>query len=250
MLYYSIKSEGNEVMSELKHVISFSGGKDSTALLLKMIELNKQIDEVVFIDSTVEFPEIYDHISKVEKFINIPIKKLSPKHSFIYYLGTHVKKSGQIGYGFPDFNNRWCTELLKRQPIKTYFRLKNYTNVIEYHGIAYDERERTLKNKSDNRVIKYPLVDLKMTEADCLKYCYDKGLDFNGLYEKFDRISCWCCPMKKIKELYVLYTQYPELWEKLKEMQSLSFRRFRMDYSIEELEVKFNSEKYKQMMCF
>jgi tRNA(Ile)-lysidine synthase TilS/MesJ len=37
-------------------VVSFSGGKDSTAMLLKMLELGEPIDEVVCCDTYKEFP--------------------------------------------------------------------------------------------------------------------------------------------------------------------------------------------------
>ena len=53
---------------KIKHIVSFSGGKDSTAMLLMMIENNK-IDEIIFLDTTVEFPQMYEHIEKVEKYI-------------------------------------------------------------------------------------------------------------------------------------------------------------------------------------
>ena len=32
----------------MKHIVSFSGGKDSTAMLIMMIEKGMQIDEIVF----------------------------------------------------------------------------------------------------------------------------------------------------------------------------------------------------------
>lgn len=38
------------------YVVSFSGGKDSTAMLLRLLELNYPIDEVVCCDTYKEFP--------------------------------------------------------------------------------------------------------------------------------------------------------------------------------------------------
>lgn len=38
------------------HVVSFSGGKDSTAMLLWMLELGMTVDEIIFCDTGVEFP--------------------------------------------------------------------------------------------------------------------------------------------------------------------------------------------------
>ena len=48
-------------------VVSFSGGKDSTAMLLRMIELGEHIDEVVCCDTYKEFPAMYRHIEKVRR---------------------------------------------------------------------------------------------------------------------------------------------------------------------------------------
>ena len=32
----------------VKHIVNFSGGKDSTAMLLRMLEENMQVDEIIF----------------------------------------------------------------------------------------------------------------------------------------------------------------------------------------------------------
>lgn len=85
-----------------------------------------------------------------------------------------------------------------------------------------------------------------MTEKDCLEYCYAKGFNWNGLYEKFNRVSCWCCPLKSLKELKVLYKEYPNLWNKLKYWQENTYRKFRSRYSIQELEDKFKTEIEKE----
>ena len=227
----------------MKHIVSFSGGKDSTGMLLKMVDEGMTIDEIVFIDTGMEFPEIYNHIEKVSLYINRKITVLKPKHTYEYYLGEHVKKNGQIGYGHPDWKNRWCTQVLKKDVIKRYFREHQVPlkERIEYHGIAYDEQQRAKKNSE--KIVKYPLINFKMTGKDALRYSYDKGFDFGGLYNKFVRVSCWCCPLKRLGEMKVLYLEYPQLWKKLKEMDAKSRRRFRMDYTLEELEAKFESKR-------
>ncbi len=35
----------------MKYIVSFSGGKDSTAMLLRMLEENVQVDEILFCDT-------------------------------------------------------------------------------------------------------------------------------------------------------------------------------------------------------
>lgn len=51
------------------HAVSLSGGKDSTCLLLLMIERGLPIDAVIWADTGMEFPEMYGHISKVDEHL-------------------------------------------------------------------------------------------------------------------------------------------------------------------------------------
>lgn len=228
-----------------KHIVSFSGGKDSTAMLLMMIEKEIKIDEIIFLDTGAEFPDMYDHIKKVENYINRKIIILKAENNFEYMMLHYEKKKGknkgQKGYSWPDFRNRWCTQYLKKSVISKY--LKKYKNdeIIEFHGIAADEVERLNKNKEKN--IRYPLAEWNISEKQALQYCYDKGFTWNGLYKNFDRVSCWCCPLKSLKELKILYKKYPELWTNLEEWDNKTYRKFRSDYSIKELSKKFEGER-------
>ena len=229
------------------YIVSFSGGKDSTAMLLLLLKKGYPIDEIIMCDTGMEFDDMYKHIEKVKRSINIPITILKSEKSFEYYMFDHVKTKGKNkgskGYSWPDFRNRWCTSNLKQKIISQYLREKypkNDYEIWEYHGIALDEVQRTQKNNNKNCL--YPLVEWQMTEADCLQYCYDNGYDWNGLYRKLGRVSCWCCPLKSIKELKVLYKEFPEYWEKLKEWDNKTYRKFRADYSIEQLEERFKKE--------
>ena len=62
------------------------------------------------------------------------------------------------------------------------------------------------------------------------------------MYKKFNRVSCWCCPLKSLKELKILYKEYPEYFKKLKEYEEKTYRKFRADYSIKELGTRFAKE--------
>ena len=112
----------------IKHIVSFSGGKDSTAMLLMMLEKGLQIDDIVFMDTGVEFSEMYEHINKVENYIGRPITRLKAEEDFEYMLLEYEKKKGknkgQKGYSFPDFRNRWCTNYFKQIVIKKYLKEK------------------------------------------------------------------------------------------------------------------------------
>ena len=86
-----------------------------------------------------------------------------------------------------------------------------------------------------------------MSEKDCLNYCYTKGFDWdeNGveLYDVLDRVSCWCCSNKNLKELKNIYLYLPDYWYKLKALQSRIDRPFRRDgKTIFDLEERFRKE--------
>ena len=230
------------------NIVSFSGGKDSTAMLIMMIERGIHIDDIIFCDTGMEFPGMYKHIDKVEKYIGRKITRVRSEKTYEYYLGEHKKRNGCIGYGHPDFFNRWCTQVLKKTPYARY--IKKYIDIVEYHGIAFDEKERADRNRENGRVIKYPLVEWEVTEPQALQYCYDRGFDWEGLYEDFNRVSCWCCPLSQINELRMLYNKYPDLWSELKRIDKKSFRRFRFDYSVDDLEKKFIAESRQGVFEF
>jgi 3'-phosphoadenosine 5'-phosphosulfate sulfotransferase (PAPS reductase)/FAD synthetase len=170
----------------MKQIVSFSGGKDSTAMLLKMLEDNWIIDEIIFCDTGKEFPQIYRHIEKVKAYIkekyNKEITTLKAEKNFDYYMFEHVKtrgkNKGKKGYGWATMRARWCTTLLKNNVIDNYLKKYKEIGYTEYIGIAYDEPKR-IKNKS------YPLVEYEMTEKDCLQYCYEKGFDWERSLRTF-----------------------------------------------------------------
>lgn len=181
-------------MDKLLHIVSFSGGKDSTAMLLMMLERGMPVDEIVCCDTGKEFPAMYEHWKKVQAYIGREITILRADKSYDYWMFEHEKtkgsRKGTKGYGWPDMFRRWCTKALKTQVLDRYYKKLSGTNIQEYVGIAFDEKERC-KDKN------YPLVDWGITEKQALEYCYSKGFDWDGLYERFDRVSCWCCPLKK-----------------------------------------------------
>ena len=226
------------------NIVSFSGGKDSTAMLLMMIEKGIKVDRVICIDTTKEFPQMYEHIKKVQEIIE-PLKIETLKFDFDYYFSKHIKtkgkNKGKKGYGWPCFSMRWCTGE-KKNCIRLFMKQFNNSEVINFQGIAYDEKERTTRNKFLPYKVQYPLVDWQITEKQALEYCYSKGLDWDGLYEKFYRVSCWCCPLSRIGELRILYNDFPELWKELEEMDKKTFRKFRSDYSVKDLSNKFANE--------
>lgn len=206
----------------MKYIASVSFGKDSLAMLLILIEKRYKLDEVIFYDTGMEFQAIYNIRDKVKQLLkdrNIKYTELKPKEPFLYkMLEKEVHKrdgSIQYGYGVCGGKCRWGTTE-KNITISKYLKEQYGQDYREYIGIASDETKRIEKERNEHKLL--PLVNWKMTEKDCLEYCYDKGFywEENGirLYDILDRVSCWCCANKNKKELDNLYVYLPEYWKK------------------------------------
>ena len=229
------------------HLVSFSGGKDSTAMLLHMMELGYKIDEVLSCDTGVEFPEMYQHIKKVRQIVEkagIKFTILKAEKSFEYYLIHHEYKDKK-GYSWATPVSRWCTSFLKRDVIKKYLATLNKRyKVVQYVGLAHDEQYRIEREAAKGHI--HPLADWGWDEAKALKYCYSRGLTWHGLYKERYRVSCWCCPLQDLAGLRSLYFHHRPLWLRLKEWDSQTRTPFRLDYSLKQLEKRFIIEKIRQ----
>ena len=135
------------------HAISLSGGKDSTCLALLMIERGLPIDAVIWADTGMEFPEMYDHIAKVDEYLyrerGLHITALRSPKSFEYMMFDEPKQKPSAlenrarlgvppyGNGWPGIKVRWCTGQLKTHQIsKELNRLKGRHRLQQYVGIA------------------------------------------------------------------------------------------------------------------
>lgn len=206
----------------MRAIASCSFGKDSLAMVLMLIEKQMPLDEVVFYDTDKEFQAIYDTRDALLPILaqhGIEYTELKPPRSFDYdmFERPKTKRTGEqvFGDGWCGGPCRWGTFIKKRT-------LDRYTgNNAVYVGLAADEQKR-LANLEPHKLS--PLAEWGLTESACLEYCYSKGFYWveNGvrLYDILDRVSCWCCRNKNLKELKGIYQYLPQYWEKLKDVQN------------------------------
>ena len=79
--------------------MALSGGKDSTALLILMVEKGMPIDYVMTADTGMEFPEMYEHLQKVDEYLHrergLHITMLKHSQSFEYLMFEQPKISAR-----------------------------------------------------------------------------------------------------------------------------------------------------------
>ena len=229
-------------------------------MLLLMIESGMPIDCVLTADTGMEFPEMYRHWDKIDQVLyrerGIRLTILRHPKGFEWLMFEQPKETPATlrvreelgippyGNGWPGIRFRWCTGQLKTHMIQRELqRLSGQHNTLHYVGIAADEPKRI---KDDV----YPLVEWGISEAEALKMCYDRGFDWDGLYQVYHRCSCFCCPFQGIDELRKLRHHHPELWEKMRELDERALGqfgntppgRFRENWTVEQLEQRFSAE--------
>lgn len=220
-------------------------------MLHMMLERGEKIHSAVFFDTGWEFPEMAAHIDLVEKNTGVNVVRLKPAKSFDYWMyerpvlareGEMKGEVHRIGYGWPSPVRRWCT-LNKVYTINIY--QKSIENCVPCIGYASDELHRAKPGK------RYPLIEYGMTEKDAIKYCRDLGYHWGGLYDIFERVSCWCCPLQSLKDLRRLRQHRPELWQQLLEMDMRQPRHnpgFKEYATAIQLEIRFRKEDRQMKM--
>lgn len=127
-----------------------------------------------------------------------------------------IRPDGKAG-----MTQRQCTREYKITPIEReirrrlglvkYQRWPKVPTVRQWFGISYDEirRMRTARRKAI--INTYPLVDLRMTRADCLKWWADNAPK-NA--PRIGRSACICCPFRSANEWLTLTPQEVDIVEK------------------------------------
>lgn len=216
---------------EKYYVASVSWGRDSTWMLEYLIENRYPIDLVIFANTGMEFDAVYSvrdmYLKKLKaygiRYVELDISGEFMRRMFEHNINTR-DGSEKIGYGWCGGPCRWGTSL-KMEALGRYYRtqLSGY-DVVEYVGIASNEASRVNEEAVENGKKIYPLVDAGYTESMSLLKCYEKGYlweeDGVRLYDYLDRLSCWCCRNKNLRELKAMFYLFDKYWSRLRNLQT------------------------------
>lgn len=228
-----------------KHIVCLSGGKESSYLLIWLLENGYPVDECIHAvvlateEMSAEYPQMEEYFDRLQDYTGVPIRRIVKNVSFekqFYARYENGKKKGQI-YGFPYTIGAWCQDRLKAKLLDSYFS-EQKEDVIYYVGISAGEEVRY------NRLSKHcraPLYENGIYGEDCLRELRLRGLE-NPLYQKFKRLGCWFCPKQGLDSLRKLYHYYPDLWQLLLKWDADSPVPFKPSMTVADLDYRFRLE--------
>jgi 3'-phosphoadenosine 5'-phosphosulfate sulfotransferase (PAPS reductase)/FAD synthetase len=236
----------------MKHIVSLSGGKDSTLMLLLMLEKGMPVDEIIYLDPGIEWQVIKEYLDKIEEYTGRKITRLKGDKSFDdFFFASKVKgeKVGTIN-AFPIRGK--CD--MNKVKMKTWWGyLKKQKDFVTYIGIAFNEPKRYKKVKTGygkrGLQVEMPLFEWKIREIEVLGMLKERGMYCN-FYDHYGRGGCYICPNLRVADLRIMRKHYPYEWGKIlyygeqaeKNAPAQRFAEFKMGYTISYLEELFRCE--------
>lgn len=190
-------------MKEVKNIVSYGGGTNSTALLVGMVERGIKPDAILFADTGGEKPETYSYVDYFSKWLvskdfpAIKTVKYHTKDSELVTLEQYLlsrKVLPPIAYGFKS-----CSDKFKIRPQRKYLKA-NFPDCRfnQFMGIDAGEPKRMRESDDPKFTNVYKLIEWGWNRETCIKEILRAGLCLPG------KSSCFYCPNMKPREVLAL----------------------------------------------
>ncbi len=207
----------------MKYIATLSFGKDSTVMVDLLLKNNYPVDYIVFTDTMLEFPMMYEYKEKVCKYFkeryNKDVIVTTPDTTFEDWCYGIIKdRTSPYNEHIRGIPMAWVEPCYWRRESK----VKPQDNLNKdlgehkiYVGFTLDESNRVM---IDDKFL-YPLIDdFKMTERNCQEYLINQEMQ-NPLYNFFTRTGCSICPAQSEKAWFQVWKHFPKTWEYMKDVE-------------------------------
>jgi 3'-phosphoadenosine 5'-phosphosulfate sulfotransferase (PAPS reductase)/FAD synthetase len=206
----------------MKIVGCFSGGKDSTALMIWMgCALGKPgVDWTpVFCDTGWEHPLTLAYVEEInQRLLNDSLVTLrSETYADLVecWLDHQMFSTGSV---------RFCTEDMKIAPLHRY--LESLEDEVEaYQGVRADESQKRMRMQEWEWVDAaggYKVIRpfFRWTATEIFDYLKDNDIEPNPLYKMgLSRVGCWPCILANLRDLKAYLFSTPEIRPRLIEVE-------------------------------
>jgi 3'-phosphoadenosine 5'-phosphosulfate sulfotransferase (PAPS reductase)/FAD synthetase len=242
-----------ELIMKVIHIISMSGGKDSLAT--RLIAIEKEIPHIaIFADTGNESQITYDYIEYLkEKTGPIVTVKADFKKAFKHkrkIIDTKWRKEGVnkkkrkkarkilkkptrtpfldlalYKDRFPSSKRKFCSYLLKIEPINDYISTLKYDRLWSWQGVRADESPRRrvmpqIEKIDKNFLIVRPILGWSAEQV--FRIAKRHGIKPNPLYKKgFSRVGCFPCIQSRKEEVRLIAKLYPKEINRLREWEKM-----------------------------
>lgn len=178
------------------HVVAISGGKDSTAMALRLAEVEPREYLYVCTPTGDEPDEMFAHWRNLGELLGKPI---IPAVAHTGFNGLIEQQNA-----LPNWRQRWCTRILKIQPFAAF--LREHAPAVCYVGLRADEELREGVNYRDmaGATQRYPMREWGWELCDVLGYLEQRGIAVPV------RTDCEQCFFQTLWEWYVLWRDNPK----------------------------------------
>lgn len=179
----------------MNHVVALSGGKDSTAMALRLTEAEPRDYTYICTPTGNEPPEMFAHWRRLAELLGKPIKPV------MYRTGLNGLIAEQNA--LPNWRQRWCTRILKIEPYATW--LMQNSPATSYVGLRADEEEREGGDYANvpNVVTDFPLRRWGWGLDEVLSYLSERGVAIPK------RTDCRWCFYQRLIEWWELWRDDP-----------------------------------------
>jgi phosphoadenosine phosphosulfate reductase len=183
--------------NDLQVAVSFSGGKDSLATLLLVLESGIS-PKLIFVDTGLEFEDTRANVRETARRHSLELITECAGEAFWDNLEV---------FGPPAKDFRWCCKTCKLGPATRLIQKNFPEGVLSFIGQrAYESESRARKGNvwrnpwTPNQLGASPIQ--RWTALHVWLYLFDRNEPYNKLYENgFERIGCYLCPSTDLAEL-------------------------------------------------